>query len=185
MSTMTRPEWPHTTYELLRLINRELEQRLNSDPQPATGRWTAEFVNGQYALSKPGAIRVIWSLIGGRIERGAQYHGPDQPAKCVALRNCRLQAEIRVVDERSTGLTETDLMLADEVLRAIILVWDHQRPADFDGEEQEEIWDGFTQEPGQRQIICRYRVTPQLLVHDDPWLYKTADTITMQGQLTS
>lgn len=181
--SINRPSWPHSTVELLEQISNELAMRLNSDPQPA-GLWRVEFVTGQFALSRPGALRVIFSIVGGRIMRGAQYHGNEQPAKCVASRVCTIRAEIRTIDARSQGFTKTDLMLADEVLRALILVWDHQRPADYDEEEQRELWDGFTEEPGQRQIICRYEVTPLLLVHDDPWQFKTINSIESSGSIS-
>jgi hypothetical protein len=180
--SLNRPAWPHTSIEVLEQIASEVAKRLNSDAQPGA-LWKVEYQSGQLALSKPGALRVIWSLIGGRIERGFQAHGQQQPAKCVATRNCRLQAEIRVMDQQNVGITRTDLMLAEEVLRAIILVWDHQRPADFDSEEQEETWEAFTEDVGQREVICRYRVTIQLLVHDDPHLFKTIDSISASGEV--
>jgi hypothetical protein len=130
--SINRPVWPHSTVELLDQINKELADRLNSDPRPS-GLWTVE--TSQHALSKPGALRVVWSIIGGPIERGAQYHGLQQPAKCVAARRCTVQAEIRTIEPKTEGFTPDDLRLADEVLRAIILVWDHQRPADYDSDE--------------------------------------------------
>lgn len=178
--SLTRPSWVHSSVEVLERINRELVQRLNSDQQPA-GLWRID--DSQYALSKPGALRIIWSILGGPIERGAQYHGPDMPAKCVAARRCRLQAEIRTIDARTQGFTSSDLMLAEEVLRHVIIVWNKQRPADYDSDEQEEDWGPFTEEPGQRQIICRYRVTPLLLVLGDPYLFKTITSVESAGVL--
>lgn len=182
--SINRPPFPHTTVELLKRINKELLARLNSDPQSA-GVWSIG--KTQFQLSRPGALQVIWSIIGGPLSRGAQYQGPDEPAKVVALRRCTLQAEIRTIDARTQGFTDEDVMLAEEVLRALVLTWDHQRPADFDSPEspeQEEIWDGFTEDPGQRQIILRYRVTPQLEVHDDPWQFKTITELEAHGEIS-
>jgi len=182
--SLNRPSFPHSVVELLRPINAELLARLNSDAQPA-GLW--RIGESQFQLSRPGALQVIWSMVGGPISRAAQYHGPDEPAKVVGLRRCTLRAEIRTLDARTQGFTDSDIMLAEEVLRALILVWDHQRPADYDTPEspdQEEIWDGFNEEPGQRQILLRYQVTPQLEVHDDPWQFKTIEELEAHGEIS-
>lgn len=173
MSIM-RPVWPHSAIEVLTQINSALIKRLNSDAQPS-GLWRCE--NGQLNLSKPGQLRIIWSILGGPIQRGVQYHGPDQPARCVAARQCRLQAEIRTNEPRTQGITDDDIKLAEEVLRALIIVWNQQRPADFDEDQQEEQWDGFNENPGQREIVVRYLVTPLLLVHADPYQFKQIETV--------
>lgn len=182
--SLNRPPFPHTTVELLKRINEELIARLNSDPQP-NGLWSIG--KTQFQLSRPGALQVIWSLIGGPISRAAQYQGQDEPAKVVGLRRCTLQAEIRTIAPQSQGFTDDDMMLAEEVLRALVIAWDAQRPADFDtpdSSEQEEIWDGFNEDPGQRSILCRFRVTPQLEVHADLWLFKTIDSIDDHGAIS-
>lgn len=176
--SVNRPVWPHTAIEVLTQINTSLLKRLNSDAQPA-GLWRCE--NGQLNLSKPGQLRIIWSILGGSIERGVQYHGPDQPARCVAARRCRLQAEIRTNKPNTQGITDDDIKLAEEVLRALIIVWNQQRPADFDEDLQEEQWDGFSENPGQREIVLQYRVTPLLLVHADPYQFKQIETVESVG----
>ncbi len=173
MSIM-RPVWPHSAIEVLTQINNALIKRLNSDAQPS-GLWRCE--NGQLNLSKPGQLRIIWSILGGPITRGVQYHGPDQPARCVAARQCRLQAEIRTNKPDTQGITDDDIKLAEEVLRALVIVWNQQRPADFDEDLQEEQWDGFSENPGQREIVVRYLVTPLLLVHADPYQFKQIETV--------
>lgn len=182
MTTLNRPPWKHSSVELLIKINQELANRLNSDPQQDY-LWAIDPT--QFQLSRPGALSITWSIIGGPIRRGWQAYGPDQPAKCVAARLCRLQAEIRTIEPKSVGFTADDMLLAEEVLRQIVIVMNKLYPADYDEDEQEEQWTGFTDDPGQRQIVCQYRVTPVLLVHGDPFLFKTITSIEDHGEITS
>jgi hypothetical protein len=180
MSTLNRPPWPHSAVEIIAQINRGILERLNSDPQPRY-LWTVE--PNQYHLSAPGAMRVIWSILGGPIERGAQYHGQGQPGRCVGARRCRLQAEIRTIQPETVGITPEAQLLAEEVVRSLVIVWNKQRPADYDQDLQEEDWGPFTGDPSQREIVCRYRVTPLLLVHGDPYLFKTIETTALAAGL--
>lgn len=175
--SINRPSFPHTVIDVLRKINASLVKRLNSDPQPQ-GLWVVE--NGQLALSKPGGNRIIWSIEGGPISRGWQAHGPDEPARCVGIRKLRLSAEIRVNRPNTMGITSEDIEFAEEVLRALIIVWDQQRPADYDEEEQAETWE-FNESAGQREIILKYRVTILLTVHADPYLWKKFETVESEG----
>lgn len=176
--SLNRPSWPHSAIQVLQKINAELVDRLNADPAPQA-LWRAE--PGQLNLSKPGGLRVIWSLAGGSIQRGWQVQGPDMPAKCVAIRKLRLQAEVR--QPGTVGITPDTIQQAEEVLRALILVWDHQRPADYDEEEQSEDWSAFTADPGQREVVCRYSVVILLPVLDDPYLFKTITSIDATGEI--
>lgn len=185
--SISRPSWPHSAVEVLASINRELVDRLNADPNPQ-GLWKVE--TGQLHLSKPGGLRVVWSLLGGPIQRGWQVQGPDMPARCVALRKLRLRAEIRTSQTGQTGVTTVGLtadtiQTAEEVLRALVLVWDHQRPADYDEEEQEESWATYTEDPGQREIVCSFTVSILLPVLDDPHLFKRIDAIDSTGVVQS
>ena len=86
MSLMT-PPWPYSAVQVLRVINTELALRLNSSPSQMGPAWIVE--SGQMALSKPGSFRVVWSLQGGPVEKGFQFHGPDMPAPGIATRLCR------------------------------------------------------------------------------------------------
>lgn len=183
MST-NRPSWPHSAVEVLQQINAALLARLNGDVRPGGGLWTVE--TGQLNLSKPGGLRIVWSILGGPIQRGAQYQGPYQPAKCIAVRQCRLQAEIRLnkgaaQQVGAVGIAPDDIQTAEEVIRALCVVWNQLRPADFDEDLQEEQWDKFNEDPGQREIVCQYRVTPLLLVLRDPYLFKQIDSIDTTG----
>lgn len=182
MST-NRPSWPHSAVQVLQDINAALLARLNGDVRPGGGLWQVE--TGQLNLSKPGALRIVWSILGGPIERGRQVQGPALPAKCIAERQCRLQAEIRLnkgasQQVGSVGITTDDMQAAEEVIRALCIVWNQLRPADFDGDLQEEEWP-FSDDPAQREIVCRYRVTPQLLVLRDPYLFKQINSIDSTG----
>lgn len=182
--SINRPSWPHSAIQVLAMINRELADRLNADPAPQA-LWKVE--SGQYALSGPGSMRIIWSFIGGSIQRGWQVQGPDQPAKCVGIRKLRLRAEIRTSSTNtsqgssSVGITPDVIQRAEEVIRALVVVWDHQRPADYDEEEQSEDWGSFTSDPGQREVICSYTVTILLPVLDDPNLTKTITSVDSTG----
>jgi hypothetical protein len=182
--SINRPSWPHSAIEVLELINKELVQRLNSAPRPQ-GLWTIE--KGQLNLSKAsGGLRIVWSILGGPIKRGHPFghEDPEQPAPCVAFRRCRLRADIGTDNPNTVGITADDIQQAEEVLRALMIVWNNQRPADYDDEEQQERWDQFTGEPGQRRIVCQYEVTCLLTVLGDPTLYKTiteADGTTVVG----
>jgi len=131
--SINRPSWPHSAIDILEKLNPVLRDRLNSDPRPQ-GLWAIE--TGQLNLSRPGSLQLIWSIIGGRIQRGAQYQGPAMPAGCVAVRKLRLQAECRVNKPDTVGITPDDIRQAEEVLRALIIVWNQLRPADFDDEEE-------------------------------------------------
>lgn len=149
-------------------------QRLNSDARPQ-GLWTID--KGQLNLSRTmGGLRIVWSILGGRIMRGWPFTGsasmPVQPAKCVAVRLCRLRADIFCDNANTVGLTPDDQQLTEEILRALIIVWNQQRPADFDIDEQQEGWPNYTGDPGQRQIRAHYEVTCGLTVLADPYLYK-------------
>lgn len=173
--SINRPSWPHSAIDILEKLNPVLRDRLNSDQRPQ-GLWSIE--TGQLNLSRPGSLQLIWSILGGRIGRGAQYLGPDMPAGCVAVRKLRLQAECRVNRPDTVGITPDDIRQAEEVLRALIIVWNQLRPADFDDEEeQEEQWSQFSGDPGQTAIIFQYRVTPWLMVLKDPYLFKQIDAI--------
>lgn len=176
--SINRPAWPHSAIQVLEKINRELVDRLNADPAPQV-LWKAE--PGQLSLSRPGGLRVIWSLVGGPIHRGWQVQGPSMPAKCVATRVLRLTAEIR--QPGSVGITPDTIQQAEEVLRALVLVWDRQRPADYDEPEQEEDWAAFTEDPGQREVVLRYSVSILLPVLDDPYLFKTITQIDSMGEI--
>lgn len=182
--SITRPSWPHSAVEVLASINRELVDRLNADPSQSL--WKVE--TGQLNLSKPGGLRVVWSILGGPIQRGWQVQGPDMPARCVGIRKLRLRAEIRTSQTGQTGVTTVGLTAdtiqrAEEVLRALVLVWDHQRPADYDEEEQEESWATYTEDPGQREIVCSFAVSILLPVLDDPHLFKRIDAIDSTGMV--
>lgn len=176
--SINRPAWPHSAIQVLQRINAELADRLNADPAPQA-LWKAE--SGQLALSKPGGLRVIWSLVGGPIQRGWQVQGPDLPARCVGVRKLRLTAEIRQPGD--VGITADTIQRTEEVLRAIVVVWDHQRPADYDEEEQSEDWSAFTSDTGQREVVVRYSVTILLPVLDDPYLFKTITSVDSVGEV--
>lgn len=170
--SINRPSWPHSAVEVLQQINKELLQRLNSDVRPQ-GLWSLEV--GQLNLSKAGGgLRITWSVLGGRIHRGWPFSEsePEPPADCRAVRVCKLRADISVDNPATVGITPDDQMQAEEVLRALILVCNNQRPADFDEDEQQESWVGYTEDPGQRKIALRYEWTCLLTVLDDPRLYK-------------
>ena len=175
--SINRPSWPHSAIEVLQLINRELVQRLNSDPRPQ-GLWSVE--TGQLNLSKAGGgLRIVWSVLGGRIMRGWPFSEsePELPAPCRAVRVCRLRADISVDKPDTVGITPNDQMQAEEVLRALILVCNNQRPADFDEDLQQEAWPGYTGDPGQRKIALSYEWTCLLTVLDDPDLFKTITAV--------
>lgn len=180
--SITRPDWPHSAVQVLAGINRLVMDRLNADPTQAL--WKVE--TGQLNLSKPGSLRIIWSILGGPISRGWQTQGPDLPAHCRGIRKCRLQAEIRTNQTgqpgvSAVGITPDTLQKAEEVLRALVLAWDALRPGDFDEQEQSEDWTPYTEDPGQREIVCRYQMTIQLLVLDDPRLEKTINQVDSTG----
>ena len=107
------------------------------------------------------------------------------PAKCVAIRKLRLRAEIRTTNTSqgttAVGITPDTIQQAEEVLRALVVVWDHQRPADYDEEEQSEDWTSFTADPGQREVVCTYTVTVLLPVLADPYLFKRIESIGSTG----
>jgi hypothetical protein len=171
--SLNRPDWPHTAVEALDKVNGDLIQRLNSDARPQ-GLWILE--TGQLNLSKAGGgLRIVWSILGGPIERGFPFahDDPEQPAPCVAIRQCRLRADIGVDNPNTVGITSDDIKQAEEVLRALMIVWNKNYPADFDKAAQQERWTGFTGNPGVRQICCQYEVTLELTVLGDPYLYKT------------
>lgn len=176
--SINRPAWPHSAIQVLEKINRELVDRLNADPAPQA-LWKAE--PGQLNLSKPGGLRIIWSLVGGPIQRGWQVQGPDLPARCVGIRKLRLTAEVR--QPGNVGITTDTIQAAEEVLRALVVVWDHQRPADYDEEEQSEDWSAFTSDPGQREIVVRYGISILLPVLDDPHLTKTITSVDSVGEI--
>jgi hypothetical protein len=178
--SINRPSWPHSAVEILQQVNRLLVDRLNADPTAsAAGLWSVE--TGQLNLSKPGGHRIIWSIQGGPIARGWQTQGPDMPAKCVAIRMPTLQAEIRYKAAGNVGITTNDIQGAEEVIRALCIVWNQLRPADYDAQEPSESWDAFTGDPGQREIVARFSMPLQCLVLQDPYLFKTIDSITAQG----
>lgn len=173
--SLNRPDWPHSAVQVIQKINAELVQRLNSDPRPA-GLWSID--TGQLNLSRSmGGLRIVWSILGGRVQRGWPFAGsgatPEQPAKCVAVRLCRLRADIYCDNPNTVGITPDDQQQTEEILRALMIVWDRQRPADFDLDEQQEGWPDYTGDPGQRQIRAFYEVTCMLTVLADPYLYKT------------
>lgn len=181
--SVSRPAWPHSAVDILEQLNPVLRDRLNADPQPQ-GLWGIE--TGQLNLSRPGALRVIWSILGGRIDRrGAQWLGPDMPAKCIATRKLRLQAECRVNKPGTVGITPDDIRQAEEVLRALLIVWNQLRPADFDDEEeQEEQWSQFNEDPGQREIVFQCRITLFLPVLKDPYLFKQINSVDSTGEIS-
>ena len=74
----------------------------------------------------------------------------------------------------TVGLTPDDQQLTEEILRALIIVWNQQRPADFDIDEQQEGWPNYTGDPGQRQIRAHYEVTCGLTVLADPISTRTS-----------
>lgn len=178
--SINRPDWKHSWVEVVQQLNAALLQRLNSDPQPGA-LWRID--DTQMGLSKPGALRLIWVIEGGSISRGWQTHGPDMPAGCIAIRNLRARCEIRVVQTAGQGIDARALQLTEEVLRALLIVWNEQRPADYDGEEPEEQWDNFTGETAQREIVAQFRITLQLLVLGDPYLLKQIQSIDSTGEI--
>lgn len=178
--SINRPAWKHSWVEVVQQLNASLLQRLNSDPRP-DALWKID--DTQMGLSKPGALRLIWVIEGGSISRGFQAHGPDMPAACIAIRNLRARCELRVVQPTAAGIDARSLQLAEEVLRALLIVWNQQRPADYDGEEPEEQWDNFTGETGPREIVAQFRITLQLLVLKDPYLLKQIQSIDSTGEL--
>lgn len=165
--------FPIGAVPLIQLLNQELAARLNSDPQPA-GLWSIDL--GQLALSKPGAYRIIWRLIGGPVEKASRgQQGDAAVAPKLADRICRLRVEIRSIEPRTVGLTHEDINLAERVQRAVIQVVNAQRSADWaDGSED---WAQFTEEVGQRQVLFGFEFNVVLNVLDDPYQFKQVETI--------
>lgn len=180
--SINRPSWVHSWAEMVQPINRDLLQRLNSDAQLSGGMWTIDAT--QMGLSRPGAHRIIWAIEGGSIERGHQAQGPDMPAPCVAIRKLRLRAEIRTASPpNQVGIDLRTMQIAEETLRAVMIILNKHRPADFDYEEQTEEWEDFTGETGQREIVCKFRWTLACLVLGDPYLTKPINQIDSTGEI--
>lgn len=173
--SINRPRWPHSAVQVIQQINAELMQRLNSDPRPQ-GLWALEV--GQLNLSKQGGgLRIVWSILGGRIHRGWPFDG-DPPAPCRAVRLCKIRSDIFCNKPETVGITPDDYQQAEEILRAVILVWNNQRPADYDDDEQQEGWPAKdNHDVGQRNIHLTYEVNVLLPVLDDPYLFKTITSV--------
>jgi hypothetical protein len=164
---------------LIQLLNRELAARLNSDPQPS-GLWTIDL--GQLALSKPGAYRIIWRLIGGPVEKASRgQQGFEAAAPMIAHRYCRVRVEIRSIEARTVGLTAEDINLAERVQRAVIQVVNAQRSADY--QDASEDWAQFTDEVSQRQVLFGFEFTVLLNVLDDPYLFKPIESVESTTQV--
>lgn len=158
---------------LLQQINVELAARLNSDPQPS-GLWSIDV--GQLSLSKPGAYKIIWRLIGGPVEKASRgQQGFEAVAPKLADRFCRVRCEIRSIEARTVGITAEDINLAERVQRAVIQVVNAQRSADWaDGSED---WGQFTEDVAQRQVLFGFEFVIQLNVLDDPYQFKPIESI--------
>lgn len=180
MSLMT-PPWPYSAVQVLRVINTELAQRLNSSPSQMGPAWIVE--SGQMALSKPGSFRVVWSLQGGPVEKGFQFHGPDMPAPGIATRLCRLEAKIQALNPNVSGITDETIKAAEDVIRALIIVWQQKKPADYD--DMQESWDEFTASPGQPMVVAKLSVVPKLCVLGDEYLFKIIDEVQSSGVLNN
>ena len=178
--SINRPTWKHSAVEILTDINAALVKRLNTDAQPA-GLWKVE--TGQLNLSKPGHLRIIWSIKGGPIARGFPSQGPDMPAKCVGIWRCKLLAEVRVNEPRTEGITPADLLLGEEVQRALLLVWNEKRQADFDEEDPVSDWEPFTGNPGQREVGVTFAMPIAIMILGDPYLFKTITSVESTGDL--
>lgn len=180
MSLMT-PPWPYSAVQVLRVINTELALRLNSSPSQMGPAWIVE--SGQMALSKPGSFRVVWSLQGGPVEKGFQFHGPDMPAPGIATRLCRLEAKIQALNPNVSGITDETIKAAEDVIRALIIVWQQRKPADYD--DMQESWDEFTASPGQPMVVAKLSVVPKLCVLGDEYLFKIIDEVQSSGVLNN
>jgi len=180
MSLMT-PPWPYSAVQVLRVINTELALRLNSSPSQMGPAWIVE--SGQMALSKPGSFRVVWSLQGGPVEKGFQFHGPDMPAPGIATRLCRLEAKIQALNPNVSGITDETIKAAEDVIRALIIVWQQKKPADYD--DMQESWDEFTASPGQPMVVAKLSVVPKLCVLGDEYLFKIIDEVQSSGVLNN
>lgn len=180
MSLMT-PPWPYSAVQVLRVINTELALRLNSSPSQMGPAWIVE--SGQMALSKPGSFRVVWSLQGGPVEKGFQFHGPDMTAPGIATRLCRLEAKIQALNPNVSGITDETIKAAEDVIRALIIVWQQKKPADYD--DMQESWDEFTASPGQPMVVAKLSVVPKLCVLGDEYLFKIIDEVQSSGVLNN
>lgn len=165
----------------LTLVNRELLVRLNSDPsQTGAGSWAID--TGQLALSKPGAYRIVWQLIGGSVEKASLgQQGNQAVAPKLADRKPRVRCEIRSNEARSVGLTTEDITLAELVQRAVIQVVNAQRSADWGGGYED--WARFGEAPDQRQILFGFEFDIWLNVLDDPYLFKQINTVESTTEL--
>lgn len=175
------PPWPYSAVQVLRVINTELALRLNSSPSQMGPAWIVE--SGQMALSKPGSFRVVWSLQGGPVEKGFQFHGPDMPAPGIATRLCRLEAKIQALNPNVSGITDETIKAAEDVIRALIIVWQQKKPADYD--DMQESWDEFTASPGQPMVVAKLSVVPKLCVLGDEYLFKIIDEVQSSGVLNN
>ena len=106
------------------------------------------------------------------------------PAPCVAIRKLRLRAEIRTASPpNQVGIDLRTMQIAEETLRAVMIILNKHRPADFDYEEQTEEWEDFTGETGQREIVGNFRWTLACLVLGDPYLTKPINQIDSTGEI--
>lgn len=154
---------------ILKTMTERLLQRLNSEPgQDAL--WRVD--TGQLSLSRTGAYRVIWVLRGGPVTKGVPgEQGQTANARALATRHVTVRAEIRVVDERTQGLTVDDLNVAERVQRQILWVLDEQLSGD--DEFLEEDWSGYTDSPAQGQVILSQSFALDITVQDDPYYLVT------------
>lgn len=167
---------------ILRQLVDRLKQRLNAGAAQEQ-LWTPEV--GALALSKAGAYRVIFSFVGGPVVRSSQIQGQEAVARSIAQRKPTVRAEIRAADQRTSGLTEEDNLLAERVLHHLIFVLDEKFSGDDDyGHEN---WGETTPSPGRPNVIVQFDFQLVIQVHDDeylraPWTGTTVEAALVGGQ---
>ena len=72
---------------------------------------------------------------------------------------------------------------AEDVIRALIIVWQQKKPADYD--DMQESWDEFTASPGQPMVVAKLSVVPKLCVLGDEYLFKIIDEVQSSGVLNN
>lgn len=151
---------------LLRL-NQRLVERLSYDAN-AGAMWAVD--TGQLACSRSGALRVIWRLIGGPIELGpVGAQGDAAKADNIARRHPVIEAQIRAIDPRTSGLTAEDVNMAELVQRQLLWVLRERHSGDVEIKDLHEYWDEYTDSPAQNQVMLRLRFGLRVLVPDDPY----------------
>lgn len=168
---------------VLRLLNRRLVERLNCEPNQGA-LWRAE--TGQLACSKQGALRVIWRLVGGPIELGpVGAQGDAAKADNIGRRHPVIEAQIRAIDPRTSGLTDEDVNMAELVQRQILWVLRERLSGDVEIKDLHEFWDEYTESPAQNQVMQRLRFGLRVLVPDDPYNLQPYTETTATGVLTA